>query len=89
VLVAAQAVEERFDASRFRLKRRFGLLDPFEILPYRGHGTRRELFLRGRVLEEYGITRAGRDDTVWKNMLNMARRFASDEVSVARVRASF
>jgi phosphatidate phosphatase APP1 len=89
VLVAAQAVEERFDASRFRLKRRFGLLDPFEILPYRGHGTRRELFLRGRVLEESGITRAGRDDTVWKNMLNMARRFASDEVAGARVRASF
>ena len=74
---------------RFGLKRRFGLLDPFEILPYRGHGTTRELFLRGRVLEEAGITRAGQDDAVWKNILNMARRFASDEVAGARVRASF
>ena len=81
--------EERFDAFRFGLKRRLGLLDPFEILPYRGHGTTRELFLRGRVLEEAGITRAGRDDAVWKNILNMARRFASDEVAGARVRASF
>ena len=86
---AAKGFEERFDALRFRLKRRFGLLDPFEILPYRGHGTARELFLKGRVLEEAGITRAGQDDTVWHNVLNMARRFASDEVAGARVRASF
>jgi phosphatidate phosphatase APP1 len=87
-LSAAQVVEERFDAFRFRFKRRFGLLDPFEILPYRGHGTDRELFLKGRVLEETGITRAGREDPVWQNVLNMARRFASDEVAGARVRAS-
>ena len=85
---AAKAFEVRFDATRFRIKRRFGLLDPFEILPYRGHGTARELFLKGRVLEEAGITRAGQDDTVWHNVRNMARRFASDEVAGARVRAS-
>ncbi len=89
MLVVARAIEERFDAYRFGLKRRLGLLDPFEILPYRGHGTTSELFLRGRVLEEAGITRAGRDDGAWKNILNMARRFASDEVAGARVRASF
>jgi phosphatidate phosphatase APP1 len=88
-LVLGRAIEERFDAFRFWLKRRLGLLDPFEILPYRGHGTTGELFLKGRVLEESGITRAGRDDAAWKNILNMARRFASDEVAGARVRASF
>jgi len=87
--MVGQAIEERFDVLRFRLKRRFGLLDPFEILPYRGHGTSRELFLKGRVLEESGITRSGRDDAVWRNILNMARRFASDEVAGARVRATF
>ena len=64
VLVVGRAIEERFDAFRFRLKRRFGLLDPFEILPYRGYGTTRELFLKGRVLEEAGISRPGRNDTV-------------------------
>ena len=85
----AKTAEERFDALRFGLKRRFGLLDPFEILPYRGHGTGRELFLKGRVLEEAGIMRAGQDDTIRHNVRNMARRFASDEVAGARVRASF
>ena len=88
-LVLGRAIEERFDAFRFWLKRRLGLLDPFEILPYRGHGTTGELFLKGRVLEESGSARAGRDDAAWKNILNMARRFASDEVASARVRASF
>ncbi len=88
-LGAAKVAEERFDAFRFGLKRRLGLLDPFEILPYRGYGTARELFLRGRVLERTGITRAGQDDTAWLNVRNMARRFASDEVPEARVRASF
>jgi phosphatidate phosphatase APP1 len=89
VLLVARIVEERFDDFRFSFKRRFGLLDPFEILPYRGHGTTRELFLKGRVLEEAGITRPARDDAVWKNILNMVRRFASGEVAGARVKASF
>jgi phosphatidate phosphatase APP1 len=89
VLLAARDLEERFDDFRFSFKRRFGLLDPFEILPYRGHGTSRELILKGRVLEETGISHPGRDDAVWLNVLNMARRFASDEVAGARVLASF
>jgi phosphatidate phosphatase APP1 len=89
LLAAANAVEQRFDRLRFAAKQRLGLLDPFEILPYRGHGTERELFLRGRVLEERGITRSGQHDTPWDNLRNMARRFASDEVPGARVRVAF
>jgi phosphatidate phosphatase APP1 len=89
VATGVHAAEERFDRLRFGLKRRFGLLDPFEVLPYRGYGTPHELFLKGRVLEEAGITRSGHDDTVLENLRNMARRFASDEVAGARVRASF
>ena len=85
----AHVVEERFDELRFRLKRRFNLLDPFEILPYRGYGTSQVLFLKGRVLEKSGISRAGQSDTLWHNLRNMARRFASDEVAGARVRATF
>jgi phosphatidate phosphatase APP1 len=85
----AGTAERSFDRLRFEAKRRLGLLDPFEILPYRGHGTPRELFLKGRVLEERGITRSGQYTTAWGNLRNMARRFASDEVPHARVRASF
>src|SRR5919112_2942382 len=89
LLSAANAAEQRFDRLRFEAKRRLGLLDPFEVLPYRGYGTQRELFLKGRVLEERGITRSSQHASVWDNLRNMARRFASDEVPGARVRASF
>jgi phosphatidate phosphatase APP1 len=85
----ARTAERSFDRLRFQAKRRLGLLDPFEILPYRGHGTSRELFLKGRILEERGIIRSGQNATAWDNLRNMARRFASDEVPHARVRASF
>jgi len=89
ILAAANAVEQRFDRLRFEAKRRLGLLDPFEILPYRGYGTPRELFLKGRVLEVRGITRSGQHATTWVNLRNMARRFASDEVPGAHLRAYF
>lgn len=85
----AHRAEERFDSLRFALKERLGLLDPFEILPYRGHGTEREVFIRGRVLEERGITRSGQRSSALNNVKSMARRFASDEVPGARVKASF
>ena len=87
--MGAHAAEMRFDRFRFGLKQRFGLLDPFEILPYRGYGTPRELFLKGRVLEVTGITRSGQNYTPWVNLHNMVRRFASDEVAGARLRGSF
>jgi phosphatidate phosphatase APP1 len=89
IAVGARAVEKRFDRFRFDAKRRLGMLDPFEILPYRGYGTPRELFLKGRVLEKTGITRSGQYDTVWDNLRNMGRRFASDEIARARLRAAF
>jgi phosphatidate phosphatase APP1 len=88
-ITAARDLEDWFDAWRFGLKRRYGLLGRLEVLPYRGHGTDRRLFLRGRVLEEKGITRSMHDDTLWENLRNMARRFGSDEIAGARVRATF
>jgi phosphatidate phosphatase APP1 len=88
-ITAARDLEDWFDASRFEAKRRYGLLGRLEVLPYRGHGTDRRLFLRGRVLEEKGISRSMHDDTLWENLRNMARRFSSDEIGGARVRATF
>lgn len=88
VVGAGRTLEKRFDRSRFTLKRRFGLLEPFEIVCYRGHGTRRRLYLGGRVLERSGVNRAGQEHTTWENLKSMVRRFASDEVAGARVRGS-
>lgn len=89
MVVAGRAAEERFDRLRFGLKRKLGRLGPIEIFPYRGHGTREALFMKGRVLEGKGITRSNVGDTTRANLRNMVRRFASAEIPFARVRARF
>ena len=59
------------------------------LAPYRGFGRGRELLIRGRVLLEKQITRATEAEPVWQNLLNAYRRFQSDEVAGAKVRAAY
>jgi phosphatidate phosphatase APP1 len=88
VVAAGRTSEEWFDRLRFGLKRWTGRIGPVEILPYRGHGTRERLFLKGRVLETPGLKPSSAGDSRRRNLRNMARRFFSSEVPHARVRAS-
>ncbi len=60
---------------------------PLRIVPYRGHGTRERLYLRGRVLRGDPIPAASAEDSAWRNLLHTLRRLESDEVPAARVRA--
>ncbi len=80
-------VDERLDQWKLELKLRRGWLDPLTIQPYRGHGTGTTFYLKGRVLEHTGVTNSSSTDTLWENVLNMYRRFGSDEFPGARVRA--
>ena len=58
------------------------------IAPFRGFGRAGELIVRGRVLREKQITRARSAESVWRSLLNAYRRFESDEIAGARVRAT-
>jgi phosphatidate phosphatase APP1 len=60
---------------------------PLRIVPYRGHGTREMLYLKGRVLRGAPIPAASARDSAWRNFVNTLRRLESDEVPAARVRA--
>lgn len=82
-------VEEHFDLLKYRLRERLGGRNPIMILPYRGFGTQEKLYLRGRVLEDRGVTPAAENDSVWENLLNMYRRFESDEIPYAQVLVRF
>jgi len=83
---AASGVERRLDLLKFGLKLRGGFVDPLVILPYLGHGTADELFLKGRVLERKDVRTATEADSVWQNFASMYRRFDSDEVPNAKLR---
>jgi phosphatidate phosphatase APP1 len=79
---AAHELERHFDRLRGSATGRL------VISPYRAFGRGCEMLVRGRVLIEKNVTRATEAEGLWRNLLNTYRRFQSDEVSGARVRAS-
>ena len=85
---AARAIlktEDKLDSLAFKLKRKLGMLQPLQLVPYRSYGTETRLYVKGRVLVDKGITQSEENDTLWENLLNMYRRFESDEIPNARV----
>ena len=85
----AYALEKPLDRLRFRLKKRLGRIGPITIIPYRGYGTGGRALLRGRVLENRMLAKPDREDSIWRNLSTMIRRFTSEEIAGARVRVRF
>jgi phosphatidate phosphatase APP1 len=82
-------VENQFDLLKYRLRERLGGRNPISILPYRGYGKPDLLYLKGRVLEDRDIAAAGDNDTIWDNLVNMYKRFKSNEIPHARLLVRF
>ncbi|MEA2563245.1 MAG: hypothetical protein QOH06_4749 [Acidobacteriota bacterium] len=87
ILRAAVPVERGVDAVKGRLAARFDRDDPIQILPFRGFGTPERFLIQGRVLQDEPVGASGENDTIWKNLGNAWKRFESDEVPHARLRA--
>ncbi|OON67545.1 App1 family protein [Hymenobacter sp. CRA2] len=68
-----------------RARTRLGLLHPVQILPYRSYGTPTRLYVKGRVLTDKGIGEPDPSDSRWHNLLNMYRRFDSQEMPGAQL----
>lgn len=85
---ATEGIEQRFDDLTFRLRKKLRLNDPLQIVVYRSYGTTNRLYIKGRVLEDKGIT-ASDQDSIWKNLLTMYQRFESDEVPGAVLNVKF
>lgn len=59
------------------------------IVPYRSFGDSTSLHVRGRVLRDRNISAASEHEPVWRNMVNVYKRLASDEIAGARLVARF
>ncbi|KUG07739.1 App1 family protein [Solirubrum puertoriconensis] len=68
-----------------RARTRLGLLHPVQVLPYRSYGTPNRLYVKGRVLTNKGITEPDPSDSYLHNLLNMYRRFDSQEIPGAHL----
>ncbi|MDU0370170.1 App1 family protein [Hymenobacter endophyticus] len=76
---------ERADDALTRTRARLGLLHPLQLLSYRSYGTPERLYVKGRLLTDKGISEADPSDSRWHNLLNMYRRFDSNEISGAQL----
>ncbi|UOQ70800.1 App1 family protein [Hymenobacter cellulosilyticus] len=76
---------EKADDLILRARTRLGLLDPLQIVPYRSYGTPTRLYIKGRLLTDKGIGEPDPNDSRWSNLLNMYRRFESNEISGAQL----
>ncbi|MFD2787268.1 App1 family protein [Hymenobacter rubripertinctus] len=76
---------EQADEALTRARARLGLLHPLQLVPYRSYGTTTRLYVKGRVLTDKGISQPDADASRWHNLLNMYRRFDSNEISGAQL----
>ena len=86
---AIDRADKLSDNVRSRLRKITGFNSPFIIIPYLGYGTPDKLLFGGRVLEDEGFIPGTSADRTWRNLINMYKRFESDEVPGARIRARF
>lgn len=83
------SIEGGFDRLKYRLGSRQNGHNPVMIMPYLGFGSNEFIELKGRVIEDTGVQPSRETDGIWHNLLNMYRRFESDEVPFAQIAARF
>ncbi|MBA4057022.1 MAG: hypothetical protein C0490_20070, partial [Marivirga sp.] len=82
-------IEFNFDKLALEFRKRLNTDDPIQIVTYRSYGTLNQLYVKGRVLKDKGIGKSTQKDTVLNNLLNMYKRFESDEVPNAKLKVNF
>jgi phosphatidate phosphatase APP1 len=86
--ILLERMDDLSDNLRARVKKITGFNKPLMIVPFLGYGTSEKIILKGRVLEDRGFT-VKREDSAWKNLINTYRRFETDEVPNAHLKAEF
>jgi len=80
LLNTAIQLDDIFDKQVYRLRQRLGTMDTLHVFPFRTYGTPHHVYVRGRVLEDKKITSGRKGDHLFTNLLNMYKRFETDEV---------
>ena len=89
LIKATSKLEQKIDDLTIELKTRLGINRPLHIVTYRTYGAGSRLYVKGRVLENKNIIKSVKDHTTFQNILNMYKRFETDEVRNAELRLTF
>lgn len=68
---------------------KLGLVKSIVIVPYEGFGNEKEILLVGRVIRDNRVGVSKPEDSVWKNINKMRRRFMSVVIPGVVVKAEF
>ena len=85
----AANLDSTYDRLSLELRKRFDNNSPLQIVTYRSYGTSDRLYVKGRVLKEKVIVKSTGPESLWKNIVNMYRRFETDEVPGAELMVTF
>ena len=77
---ATEASENLIDDVVFKIRKKLKWNSPVVIIPYRSYGTRNNIYITGRVLENRLIKPSDDNESLFKNLSNMYKRFQSNEV---------
>lgn len=85
----ATDIENNFDLLSQALRKHLRHQKELQIVTFRSYGTTTRLYVKGRVLKDKKIRKSSEGDSVWNNLINMYKRFETDEVAGADIEISF
>jgi phosphatidate phosphatase APP1 len=71
------------------VKKQLGWVGNPIIEPYRGYGNEHHFFIKGRVIEDTGLSQPAEKDKIWQNLLAMVKRYSSSGLEDVEVFAVF
>lgn len=81
--------ETFIDEFIFNIRKKLKWNSPVIIMPYRSYGTHNRMYIVGRVLENKLIKPSDDKESLLNNLLNMYKRFQSDEVPGVTVELTY
>ncbi|MFP4059920.1 MAG: App1 family protein [Bacteroidales bacterium] len=85
----AKSVKKPYLYLKLKIKKQLGWLGVPKIVAYRGYGNENLAYIRGIVIEDKGLEKPDINQSVWKNLLTMIKRYAGDEFPDEKVIISF
>jgi phosphatidate phosphatase APP1 len=86
---AALAAEGGIDSLKHKVKETLDKFSDVQVVAYRGFGSEKKAFIKGKVLKTKKITLSTEQDSTLINMLNMYKRLESDAIAQAIVEIKF
>ncbi len=84
-----KSVKSPFKKLKLLIKDWAGWLGIPKIVLFRGYANEDKAVIMGTVMEDKGLTKPSEKDSIFKNMLGMIKRYASDELPFAEVEITF